>query len=182
MLAYKDSAEVPVIDHLFDHLNNDFKIAGSPFKLNHCIATCYRDEEDNIGFHSDKIRDIRPGTPIISLSFGEKREFHIRRKSDGTVQPLILEDGDLFVLGALTNELFEHSVVPVADEKLIKRHEPVKPRISLVFRDISTTLTMETVREKVAKTVAKREAKRQEKAKMDTKLQPASKKTKVSKN
>jgi hypothetical protein len=51
---------------------------------------------------------------------------------------IVLRPGDLFILA---NAAYQHSIVPVKQERQIQR-EPnahVGPRISLVMRDIATT-------------------------------------------
>jgi hypothetical protein len=57
-------------------------------------------------------------------------------------QRVVLEDGDLFVLGPRTNASLKHAVLPVKDEQIIERHgTAVEPRISIVLRDIKTQLS-----------------------------------------
>ena len=134
----------------------------SPVAFNHAIGTCYRDEDDNIGFHHDKTRYITPNTPIISLSLGETREFHLDHIGpDGKpqhYQTIVLKPGDLFILGPETNRDLRHAVVPVKDERVLQRDPSVEigPRISLVFRDICTSITLREVRKKAAATEDRR--------------------------
>ena len=141
LLFYRDSRVVGVVDHIFRRLNVDLEIRGVPFVLNHCIATRYRDGDDAMGFRSDNARHLTHRTPTLVISLGGTREFHLRRKSDGAVRAFAAEDGDLFVLGHLTNELYEHSIVPVTKERLIDPHEPIQPQISLAFRDVAAAVT-----------------------------------------
>jgi len=119
------------------------------------------------------------------LSFGERRELHLRPKAGGDALPFVMEPGSLFILGPLTNEAYEHSLVPVADERLLHRdpERPVGARVSLVMRDIATVFTSEQVRDrirkcevaKVARDEKKRELKSQPRA-------PAAKKSKADGN
>jgi hypothetical protein len=155
MLLYRDARFVPIVNQLFAALNDHLRIPGLAFTMNHCIATRYRDEADNIGFHSDKTRDITPTTPILSLSFCDAREFHLKRISDGATQHLVLRDGDLFILGPETNRLYQHAVVPVAQERVLVRTAPAGPRISLAFRDIATMCSRGQI---LTKTAANRRA------------------------
>ncbi len=63
----------------------------------------------------------------------------------------MLKPGDLFILGWRTNLHYQHSIVPVNEERQIQR-EPgvdVGPRISLVFRNIATTITREALAKKL---------------------------------
>ena len=128
--------------------------------VNHAILTCYRGADDNISFHSDKVRDITPESPIISVSLGEKREFHFgipnptnARKTVPTHQ-FVLNSGDCFVLGPRTNQAYRHSIVPVSREKIIKRDPmaEVGPRISIVLRNISNKVTRHEARKKATRT------------------------------
>jgi alkylated DNA repair dioxygenase AlkB len=50
--------------------------------------------------------DIRPGSDIISLSLGDSREFVLTSEARVEQQRLVLEDGDLFVLGPTSNTSF----------------------------------------------------------------------------
>jgi hypothetical protein len=47
--------------------------------------------------------DIRGGSDIISLSLGDAREFVLTSEEGVEQQRVVLEDGDLFVLGPRTN-------------------------------------------------------------------------------
>jgi hypothetical protein len=39
-------------------------------KFNHCVCTLYRDENDSLAFHTDKILDLEPDSKILSISYG----------------------------------------------------------------------------------------------------------------
>jgi hypothetical protein len=106
------------------------------------------------------VQDIAIASPILSLTFGGVREFHLRDATTEVVtHRLALQPGSLFVLGPRTNVAYQHSIVPIADEQLIDRDVvPVTPRISLVLRDISTLLPAEVVAAKVAASAKKKSA------------------------
>lgn len=153
LLFYRPLAHTPIVHQLTTALQAHVHPG-----INHVIATHYRNGDDEIGFHSDKIKDIRPDTPIISLSFGETRELHMM-KLDGTDRTVhVLEPGDLFILGWRTNMARKHAIVPVADEVAIERdpNVPIGSRISLVFRDIKTTIPLATARQKAQVTRVRR--------------------------
>jgi hypothetical protein len=111
------------------------------------------------------MQDIRPNTPIISLSLGEEREFHIGRpdpkdaKKTITTHRFVLRPGDLFILGPKTNAAYRHSIVPVHQERLIRRtaDAEVGPRISIVLRDIRSKITREEARKRAARTERNRQ-------------------------
>ena len=161
MQHYRDMRTLPEVDNLVEEVCNRSLFAGKPVKVNHVILTKYRGADDNIGFHSDKTRDMTPGSPILSLSFGESREFHLGtpdpsdpKMSTITTHRIVLNPGDLFILGPKTNESHRHSIVPVADEKLITRENDVivGSRISMVLRDIKSVMSREEARKRALKT------------------------------
>jgi alkylated DNA repair dioxygenase AlkB len=172
--AYRPLEAVPDVHRIVQLVEQGLEFNDAPVHINHVIGTCYRDAEDNIGYHSDKVKDITPDTPIVSLSFGEPREFHIGhadptdKKLTICDQAFILGPGDLFVLGPRTNVHYRHAIVPV---------DEVQPRVSIVCRDIATRVTLKEAREKAKKTIQARverqanagPSKRKRKAKRDSK-------------
>jgi alkylated DNA repair dioxygenase AlkB len=86
------------------------EINGKSAVFNHIIGTMYVKQKDEIGAHHDKMTDIRPGSNIISLSLGNAREFVLTSKAGVEQQRVVLEDGDLFVLGPATNANLKHAV------------------------------------------------------------------------
>jgi alkylated DNA repair dioxygenase AlkB len=85
----------------------------------------YRDGNDSVAWHGDRIaREIE--RPIVALvSLGEPRKFLLRPKGGGRSRPFELGGGDLLVTGGRTQRLWQHSVPKVA---------AAGPRISLAFR------------------------------------------------
>jgi hypothetical protein len=163
MRAYRDVRTVPELHNIMELLCKRLRFKDRSVALNH-ILTCYRGTDDNIGFHSDKMKDITPETPIISLSLGEKREFHFGQVDSNdkmktiTTHKFVLNSGDLFILGPKTNAVYRRAIVTVDQEKLIRRDPKAKvgPRISIVLRDIETIITREDARKKAAKTESNR--------------------------
>ena len=85
----------------------------------------YRDGQDSVAWHRDRIlRQIAEPT-IALVSLGERRKFLLRPHGGGPSRCLLLGRGDLLVTGGRTNRDWEHAVpkVPRAG-----------PRISLAFR------------------------------------------------
>jgi alkylated DNA repair dioxygenase AlkB len=172
MRAYRDVRTVPQLHNMVETFQERLCYFGLPVEINHLILTRYRGAEDNIGYHSDKMKDIQRGTPIISLSLGEEREFHFGTPDPAnpkmqtiTTHRFVLKSGDLFILGPQTNAAYRHAVVPVDQEVIIKRakNAEVKPRISIVLRDIHTMITREEARKRAAKTEEARKIRDQEK-------------------
>ncbi len=86
----------------------------------------YRDGQDSVAWHGDKIRkEIEE--PIVALvSLGEPRKFLLRPKGGGHSRALHLGRGDLLVTGGRTQRDWEHSVPKVA--------QAAGPRISIAYR------------------------------------------------
>jgi alkylated DNA repair dioxygenase AlkB len=139
-------------------------INDEPAVFNHIIGTLYVEQKDKIGAHSDKMKDIRADSDIISLSLGAAREFVLTSMDGNEKQRVVLEDGDLFVLGPRTNASLKHAVLPVKDEQIIERHgAAVEPRISIVLRDIETQLSKAQVMAKIAQSERSKQRARQTK-------------------
>mmetsp|Transcript_12758 Transcript_12758/g.19591 ORF Transcript_12758/g.19591 Transcript_12758/m.19591 type:complete len:281 (-) Transcript_12758:59-901(-) len=97
---------------------------------NSAVVLFYRDGDDCIGFHKDKLLDLDEETPIVSCSLGAARWYYLR---DVMYKPtieerLLLQPGGLLLLGPNTNKEFYHSVPRVEEEGV------VGPRISITFR------------------------------------------------
>lgn len=85
----------------------------------------YRDGQDSVAWHSDRIRrDV--ADPIIAIvSLGEPRKFLLRPKGGGRSRAYLLGRGDLLVTGGSSQRTWEHTVPKVAH---------AGPRISIAFR------------------------------------------------
>lgn len=92
----------------------------------------YRDGNDSVAWHSDRIR-AEVVDPIVALvSLGEPRKFLLRPKGGGRSRAFMLGRGDLLVTGGKSQRTWEHSVPKVAY---------AGPRISLAFRhDLDTAI------------------------------------------
>jgi alkylated DNA repair dioxygenase AlkB len=85
----------------------------------------YRDGQDSVAWHSDKIRKEIPDPVIALVSLGEPRKFLLRPKGGGKSRAYLLGRGDLLVTGGTTQRTWEHTVPKVAH---------AGPRISIAFR------------------------------------------------
>ena len=152
MQHYRPVQRVPLIYDLMQRMERHLLCGDRPVSFNHVIATLYRNGNDEIGLHSDKMQDIRPDTPIVSLSMGEQREFVVGPER------IVLHSGDIFVLGPRTNAAHKHAIVTVADEQKLQRAPgaQVGPRISLVLRDIATTISREDASERAERSQKKK--------------------------
>ncbi len=151
MRSYRDVRTVPSLERIVAEIQQRLAFNDGPVSINHSILTCYRDGNDNIGFHSDKMIDITPNSPIISLSLGQDREFHLGqadpndRKATVTTHRMVLSSGDLFILGPRTNALYRHSIVPSAKKE-------IRPHVSIVMRNIATLISRTKARTKAKRT------------------------------
>jgi alkylated DNA repair dioxygenase AlkB len=85
----------------------------------------YRDGQDSVAWHGDRIRREIENPVVALLSLGEPRKFLLRPKGGGPSRPLLLGRGDLLVTGGKTQRAWDHSVPKVAR---------AGPRISIAYR------------------------------------------------
>lgn len=85
----------------------------------------YRDGQDSVAWHGDKIRSDIEEPVVVLVSLGEPRKFLLRPKGGGRSTAFHLGHGDLLVTGGKTQREWEHCVPKVAQ---------TGPRISLAFR------------------------------------------------
>jgi alkylated DNA repair dioxygenase AlkB len=85
----------------------------------------YRDGQDSVAWHGDRIgKEIEE--PIVALvSLGEPRKFLLRPRGGGKSRAFHLGGGDLLMTGGRTQRAWEHSVPKVAQ---------TGPRISIAYR------------------------------------------------
>jgi alkylated DNA repair dioxygenase AlkB len=85
----------------------------------------YRDGNDSVAWHGDRIR-AEIDEPVVALvSLGEPRKFLMRPAGGGASRSFALGRGDLLVTGGKSQRMWEHSVPKVAR---------AGPRISLAYR------------------------------------------------
>lgn len=99
--------------------------------FNSVLANLYEEPQEHSAWHSDD--DPWLGYPepsdIVSVSFGEAREFQFRPKHDkNDLQSVILKHGSLGVMGGSFQEFYQHSVPGVETQ--------TQYRINLTFRRI----------------------------------------------
>jgi alkylated DNA repair dioxygenase AlkB len=99
-------------------------------ELNHCVLTLYRDENDSLAFHQDKILDLEDNSMILSISFGEPRPILFHEINGKKEQQIMLQPGSLLAFGPKTNSRYKHAIP--------KMNDPCGPRISLSIRTISS--------------------------------------------
>jgi len=85
----------------------------------------YRDGQDSVAWHGDRIRKEIEEPVVALVSLGEPRKFLLRPKGGGKSRALHLGRGDLLVTGGRTQRAWEHCVPKVAQ---------AGPRISVAYR------------------------------------------------
>jgi len=96
--------------------------------FNSVLANLYRDGQDSMGCHADDERELGINPTIASLSLGEERLFKMHHKKTKKSLNIILQNGDLLVMGGTCQRYWMHSVP--------KTKAPKGPRINLTFRKI----------------------------------------------
>lgn len=98
---------------------------GVPFT--HVGCNYYRDGNDSVAPHNDKLATLIAGHPIVLLSLGDARRMEIREKQPPRrVVRIDLESGSLLTMS--------HAMQYSHDHGIPKTKHAVGPRISLAFR------------------------------------------------
>ncbi len=95
-------------------------------RFNSVLLNLYRDGQDSMGWHSDDEPELGRNPVIASISFGATRRFPLQHKKQRLRLEWSLEDGDVLVLGGVTQHCWRHHVP--------KTRQAVGPRINLTFR------------------------------------------------
>jgi tRNA/tmRNA/rRNA uracil-C5-methylase (TrmA/RlmC/RlmD family)/alkylated DNA repair dioxygenase AlkB len=99
-------------------------------KFNSCLINYYVNQSDYMGFHKDDV-GVTKSTNIITVSFGETRNFVVRLRNDKDIKyNFELKNGDVFRMFNDCQEVYDHSIPEV------KGGEEKGGRISLTFRVI----------------------------------------------
>ncbi|MGH3651126.1 MAG: alpha-ketoglutarate-dependent dioxygenase AlkB [Acidimicrobiia bacterium] len=93
--------------------------------LDQLSAGWYRDGNDSVAFHGDRIARDRDEAVVATVSLGGARRFLIRPKSGGESLSFSLGHGDLVVMGGSCQRTCEHAV---------PKTKVAQPRIALMFR------------------------------------------------
>ena len=105
------------------------RIAGTVgFLPNNCLANYYPDGNATMGFHSDSLVGLVPGTGVAIVSLGAPRLLTFRRLDDKSVRwEVALPNGSLLYMPPEVQHEWTHGVLPQSD---------AGARISLTFRCI----------------------------------------------
>jgi hypothetical protein len=131
--AQKRMEEFPIVNSMCDKLNVHMD---ESMQFNHCIGTMYEDGQDNIGFHSDKVKNWVKNSPFIAIKFGEARHFSFSSVDGDVFFNEKLAAGTAVIVGYDANQETKHAV-PI--------EEIVGQSGSLVFRSLETCVPWEKV-------------------------------------
>ena len=96
------------------------------FEFNNCLLNYYVDERSKMGFHSDDITNLRPGTGVAIVSLGEARTISFRQRDDQNERlSYLLRPGSLLFMELAVQQKWAHA---------IKRRRGAGGRISLTWR------------------------------------------------
>ena len=110
----------PLVEEMRQALSQRYGIEFDSVGFNY-----YRDGQDSVAWHRDKIRRAVVNPVVALVSLGERRKFLMRPRGGGPSRPFQLGHGDLLVTGGTAQRTWEHAVPKVAQ---------AGPRISLAFR------------------------------------------------
>jgi alkylated DNA repair dioxygenase AlkB len=110
----------PLIEAMRQSLSQRYRVTFDSVGFNY-----YRDGNDSVAWHSDKIRPDIEQPVVVLVSLGEPRKFMLRPKGGGRSRSFMLGRGDLLVTGGRAQRDHEHTVPKTAR---------AGPRISLAFR------------------------------------------------
>ncbi|MEZ5244332.1 MAG: alpha-ketoglutarate-dependent dioxygenase AlkB [Acidimicrobiales bacterium] len=96
-------------------------------EINHNFVNYYRDGNDSVAWHADRIGLLQIDPIVAICSLGGPRRFGLRRMGGGESVRLTLGSGDLLVMGGACQHAWEHCVPKMAH---------AAPRMSLTFRHI----------------------------------------------
>jgi alkylated DNA repair dioxygenase AlkB len=104
----------------------------SGIKFNSVLLNYYRDENDSVAWHSDRDAESGRNRFVASVSFGQARNFDLRRKDDYSKKfSVLLESGSYLFMKGEFQDQWEH--------RIAKSKKPMTARINLTFR-ISKTI------------------------------------------
>ena len=102
--------------------------------FNSVLLNWYRDGEDYLNWHADNEKELGDSPTIAPVSFGETRDFIIRKNDDNTKKIAIpLNHGSLLIMRGNLQKFWQHSVP--------KRKKIKGSRFNLTFRVIHHKVT-----------------------------------------
>lgn len=93
--------------------------------LSNLSLAYYRDGNDSVAFHGDKVGRLANDTIVATVSVGAPRRFLLKPNAGGPSLTFDLGWGDLFVMGGSCQSTWQHAV---------PKRAHADPRISIMFR------------------------------------------------
>lgn len=110
----------PVLPEIIDCLSERYGVV-----LDQISAGWYRDGNDSVAYHGDRVARERDVATVATVSLGAARRFLIRPKEGGEARSFSLGHGDLVVMGGACQRTWEHAVPKVSS---------AGQRIAVMFR------------------------------------------------
>jgi alkylated DNA repair dioxygenase AlkB len=99
------------------------------FTFNSVLLNWYRNGNDSMGWHADDEKELGKNPVIASLSLGQSRFLHFRRKDNHKDSfKILLENGSLLIMSETLQHYWQHA--------LPKSTKPMGERMNLTFRTI----------------------------------------------
>ena len=118
----EDGPGHPVLEQAAEVLSRRYGLALSRISLAY-----YRDGQDSVAWHGDRLGPLIDDTVVAILSLGEPRRFLMRPAAGGVSRAFELGWGDLLVMGGSCQKTWQHAVPKAAQ---------AGPRISVQFRPV----------------------------------------------
>jgi alkylated DNA repair dioxygenase AlkB len=112
----------PVLEHATETLSRHYGL-----RLPRISLAYYRDGQDSVAWHGDRLGHLIDDTVVAILSLGEPRRFLLRPVAGGMSRAFDLGWGDLLVMGGSCQRTWQHAVPKAAQ---------AGPRMSVQFRPI----------------------------------------------
>lgn len=97
--------------------------------FNSVLLNWYRNGNDSMGWHADDEKELGKNPVIASLSLGQARYLHFRRKDNHKDSfKILLENGSLLIMSETLQHYWQHA--------LPKSTKPMGERMNLTFRTI----------------------------------------------
>ena len=113
----------PCLNQLRHQLSSDLQVT-----FNYVLATLYRTGHDHVGWHADDERDLVNDEPIVNISLGGTRRFHIKTRDGRSRRAIDTQHGSLTILSGGRQHNTKH--------RLAKTQRAVSSRVVLSFRQV----------------------------------------------
>ena len=110
----------PLLDRMARCLGRRYGV-----RLPSVSANLYRDGNDSVAWHGDRVGKVRADAVVAILSLGASRTLLLRPEGGGPSLSFPMQSGDLLVQGGTCQRTFQHCV---------PKRASAGPRISVMFR------------------------------------------------